>query len=224
MDGSQYEYFVKAVLVDRLNLKADDLMSTKEPGVSFPGDPEFVHQIDWFHVDGTEVAEYITIIECKYRSSSKVDQEDLAKLAFVKSSMKASKAIMVSNQGFTKGAQALAKAERIALLTISLDEYLDETISDVDTSQVVDDLYNQVSAAVQVQKNNYEVVVVQRLLGDSNEGGLDIVKGLLRDPAIRQKAEELLRDPEVRNTVERVVRENPDIARKAQDLLRGWKF
>ena len=91
MKGTDYEQVVRAVLVQKLDISPDELKSVREHGATLPGTPELKHQIDLFHVDSTEIADYITIIECKYRTSASIDQEELAKLAFVKSSIKASK-------------------------------------------------------------------------------------------------------------------------------------
>jgi hypothetical protein len=81
MNGIEYEQLVRAVLVKTLKIDPTELKSAREEGATLPGTPELKHQIDLFHIDRTEIADYITVIECKFRGSSPVDQEELAKLA-----------------------------------------------------------------------------------------------------------------------------------------------
>lgn len=219
MEGIEYEKFVKAVLVHKLNLAPDKLRSTREPGVTFHGDENLFHQIDLFHVDGNELAEYTTIIECKYRTSEKIDQKIVQNFAFVKGSVKASKAIIVSNQGFTSGAKALAKVEKIALLQIIPDEFL-ETVK---YNNPVDELYKNYLDAINSSSNTYEVVVVQRFAPDPNDKGKDFVEALLSDPQIRSKVEELARNPEIRERANDFLKANPDLAKKANDFLKRFR-
>ncbi len=219
MKGIEYEKFVKAVLVHKLNLSPDKLKSTREPGVTFPGDEKLFHQIDLFHVDGNEIAEYTTIIECKYRTSEQIDQKIVQNFAFVKGSIKASKAIIVSNQGFTSGAKALAKVEKIALLQIVPDAVLEEP----ENNSPVNELYENYLNSFKEGSNKYNVVVVQRMLPDPNDKGTDLIESLLSDPHIRSKVEELANDPEIRRRANDFLRGNPDLARKANDFLKGFR-
>ena len=115
MNGTEYEQFVRAVLCRRLGIPADAMQSTHAEGVTLPNSDGVEHQIDLFFIDETEIAEYVTIIECKYRTSRPVDQMLVQNLAFVRDNTRAHKAILVSNQGFTSGAKAVAESQKIAL-------------------------------------------------------------------------------------------------------------
>jgi Restriction endonuclease len=219
MTGTEYEQFVRAVLCRTLKLEPDKLQSTHSAGVTLPGAGNLEHQIDLFYVDETEVAEYVTIIECKYRESRPVDQALLQNLAFVRDSMRAHKAIMVSNQGFTKGARAVAESQRIALLTVEPKGEYEPTPSHSDADALFAVIQSELDRA---PRNNYEVVVVCKL-HDDGTGGRDLISELLADPRIREKATEMLRDPTVRDTV-RVAAENPELARKAMGFLGRRRF
>ena len=74
MTGPEYEQFVRAVLSEKLKLPPEELQSTHSPGATLPGTSNLQHQIDLFYVQETEVAKYVTIIECKYRGTRPVDQ------------------------------------------------------------------------------------------------------------------------------------------------------
>lgn len=219
MNGAQYEQFVRAVLVKRLELDPADMQSAKASGVSFPGTDEVRHQIDLFYTDRGEVADYLTIIECKYRSADRIDQEEVGKLAFVKASVRASKAILVTNRGFTSGARSVATAENIALLVIDPQvEYREGT-----PGEDVATLFAAAQALLD-RSGSYQMTVVCRVMPDPNERGRDLIAGLLADPAIRAEADRLLSDPAVRQRVAELARNNPDVARKALDFLRGHKW
>ncbi|MEM7062848.1 MAG: restriction endonuclease [Cyanobacteria bacterium P01_B01_bin.77] len=221
MKGSDYEQLVRAVLVRKLNISPDELKSTREEGVTFPGDPELRHQIDLYHLDSTEIADYITIIECKWRTNVLVDQELLAKLAYVKGSLKASKAIMVTNVDFTAGARALAKAEKIALLKVVPDEEFVQEVNSIESRATADEFFDAVLSRVTARPRGCDTVVVSRLLPDPNDRGLDLIDQLLSDPTVRNEVEKFVNDPAVRETASRILRDNPDLERKARDFLRG---
>ena len=118
MKGLEYEQFVRAILSEKLKLAPEELQSTHAPGVVLPGASSLQHQIDLFYVQETEVAKYLTIVECKYRASRPVDQQLVQNLAFVRENVRAHKAIMVTNVGFTNGAKAVAESQEIALVVI----------------------------------------------------------------------------------------------------------
>ncbi len=219
MTGTEYEQFVRAVLVRRLGLQPDRLQSARATGVSFPGGEEVKHQIDLFFTEEGEVADYLTIIECKYRESSKVDQEEVGKLAFVKSSLRASKAILVTNKGFTSGACAVATAEKIALLVVEPQVAIHEDVA----SGSVDELFAAAQAALD-RADSHKMTVVCRAFPDPNDRGTDLIAGLLSDPAIRAQAERLVNDPGVREQVADIARRNPDLARQAMNFFKkgGW--
>src|SRR4051812_36192564 len=99
MTSQDYEQFVRAVLAERLKLRPERIKSMRSPGTTLPHAPGLRHQIDLMYIHENELAEYVTIIECKYRTSANVDQPELQNLAFVKGSVGAHKAIMVTNHG-----------------------------------------------------------------------------------------------------------------------------
>jgi hypothetical protein len=223
MTGFQYEQFVRAILAMRLGISAENLQSAKEPGVTLPSGLPVTHQIDLLYVERSEIADYLTIIECKYRSSTPVDQDDVAKLAFVKGSVRAAKAILVTNTEFTRGAQALADAERIGLLVVRPDVH-DRELSRIPTSGSTDGLFAAVEQVLARSTGNHGIIVVQRIMPSPGEGGRDLLEALVADPNLRSAAINVVRDPQVRSHVERVVCENPDLARQAIDFLRKGRF
>ncbi len=214
MTGPEYEQFVRAVLCRKLNILPEKLQSTRSPGVSLPNAGDIEHQIDLFYVDETEIAEYVTIIECKYRGSRPVDQTLLQNLAFVRDNTRAHKAIMVSNQGFTDGAYKIAESQKIALLTIEPTREYTPAQPNTD----VDELFRVIQNEIDRTPSSYDVVVVHKL-HDDGTGGRNLISDLLADPQIRQKAAELLRDPQMRETAQRLASENPDLVRKAMNFF-----
>jgi Restriction endonuclease len=219
MTGREYEQFVRAVLSRKLNIPPDTLRSTHSPGVTLPNAGGIEHQIDLFYVDETEVAEYVTIIECKYRGSRPVDQILVQNLAFVRTNTRAHKAILVSNQGFTDGAYKVAESQTIALLTIKPTSEYVSARGDSD----VDMMFRAIQSEIDRIPRSYEVIVVHKL-HDDGTGSRNLVADLLADPRIREKAAELLRDPNVQETAQRIAADNPDLARRAMDFLRKRPF
>jgi hypothetical protein len=217
MTGSEYEQFVRAVLAKRLKLVDSQLVSTREPGVTLPGAANLKHQIDLMYFQETEIAEYITIIECKWRESGPVDQQEIQNLAFVKDSTRSHKAIMVTNNGFTAGAKAVAESQRIALLVITPSFEFSESYD------TVDELFKLMAHKVETG-SNHEMVVCRRFAPDPNERGTDLIEGLLADPAIRKTVEDLLEDPSVRKAAGRILRDNPDLASAARKFLGGGRW
>jgi hypothetical protein len=222
MTGAQYEQIVRSVLARKLAIPPDELRSGREPGAVLPDGPAVLHQVDLIYTDKTAVADYITVIECKYRSTAPVDQEEVAKLAFVKGSMRASKAILVTNTEFTRGAQALADAEKIALLIVraGIDA---AALSAVPTAGDADSIFQAVEDVLARTKARSEVIVVRRFASEPGSGR-DLIGTLAADPEVRAMAEKALRDPAIRNEVEQTLRANPDLARKAMDFLKGRGF
>lgn len=221
MTGQEYEQFVRAVLCHHLGLDSSSLKSMREPGVTLPGGANLKHQIDLYHVKETEIAKYTTIIECKYRSSGLVDQQEMQNLAFVKENTRAHKAIMVTNKGFTSGAKAVADSQEIALLVI---EPAEASIPHASASDV-----DEVFAAAQeylARKSTtaYKMTVTRKICSDSSSSVFDSLDELLADPEVRRQAEKLLDDPNIRKQASRIAADNPDIARKAMDFFNkgGW--
>lgn len=220
LTGPEYEQFVRAVLCDRLNIAPDALISARSPGATLPGTSHLQHQIDLFYVEETEVAKYLTIIECKYRTSAPVDQQELQNLAFVKDNIRAHKAIMVTNRGFTGGAKAVAESQEIALLIVDPELQL-TTSSEIGD---VDELFRIIQTTLRDKPSGYKIRVERKFHGDPNDSAFDLIEGLLSDPVIRQQVEGLLRDPGIRDQAHRFVQQNPDLAKKAMDFLKKGRW
>lgn len=219
MTGTQYERFVRAVLVKRLGLDSNKLKSVRSQGVTFPGGSPVKHQIDLVYTEGNEIAEYKTIIECKYRSKDKVDQEEIAKIAFVKTNLRASKAIMITNNGFTEGADALAESEKIALIVLAPKLAITEIMEKTEDNQ----LFSAIQEKLDSTPASYDMDIQRRLASSPNDKGSDLIGKILADPTIREHARQVLRDPVAQGIATRMVRENPEIARIAMDFF-GKKF
>jgi hypothetical protein len=222
MTGSQYEQYVRAVLARKLKLSPEALRSAKEPGTTLPDGSPVSHQIDLLFTEHGAVADYVTIIECKYRSSAPVDQEEVAKLAFVKGSMKASKAILVTNTMFTKGADAIAGAEKIALLVVKPRVERD-ALALVPPSAGADELFREMERLLSTSDKAPEVVVVRRICAGPDDGH-DLLESLLRDEEVREAATAALRDPRIRDEISKAARDNPALAEKALGFLRRGRF
>ena len=219
MTGHQYEQFVRAVLVRRVRrfrLSPDKLRSTRASGVQFPGEKEPKHQIDLLYVDENEIAEYTTIIECKYHGSRKVEQGEIEKLAYVKSSLRASKAILVTNCGFTDGADRVAEAEKIALLVITPRISVDE----IDKGLSGDDLFQAVDARLQAEPDGYDFDVKRKITPDPSDRSMDLVSALISHPTIRHQTVSFPRDRGVPRVVKQITRDAPNVVRKTMDIFK----
>jgi hypothetical protein len=204
--GPEYEQLVRAVLSQRLGLPPEDLRSTRAPGAVLPNAGSIRHQIDLFYVHETEVAKYVTIVECKYRNSRLIDQERVQNLAFVRNSMSAHKAIMVTNIGYTPGAKSVADSQQIALLVVEPGP----TVSSLPEDAKVEDVFASFQAQISKDPSCCDTVVVRKLRADPSDRARDLAS--------------LLADPSVRETVRRFTASNPGIARAAMDFLRKGRF
>jgi len=120
MTGEDYEAFVRAAIVHWTGIDPARIKTRKVDAPTLPDLPPLSHQIDLMLIEETSLGEYITIIECKYRSKPdvKVTRRDVEKLAFVRNSLRASKALLMTNTGFDGGARTLAVSERIGLIVV----------------------------------------------------------------------------------------------------------
>ena len=119
MHGAVYEQLVRAVLSEKLGLSPQQIQSTRNPGTHLPNPKNIRHDIQLFYVHGSDVTKQMTIVECIHLDDRPVDQERIQNLAFVRISLGAHKAIMVTNNGFTAGAKAVAESQQIALLVMN---------------------------------------------------------------------------------------------------------
>jgi hypothetical protein len=217
--GIEYEQLVRAVLSEKLGLPPNELRSTRAPGAVLPNAGSVQHQIDLFYVQETELAKYVTIVECKYRESRPVDQELVQNLAFVRNSMSAHKAIMVTNKGYTAGATAVAESQQIALLVV--EPRL--AVSSLPEGAEVEEVFASFQTQISRDPSCCDVVVVRKFRADPGDRARDLAS-LLADPEVRTQAEKLLHEPGVREAVRQFAANNPDIARKAMGFLRRGRF
>ena len=115
MNSVQYEELCRYFLSVLLDVPVSEIKSVSIPNPSRPGLAEYRHQIDLYWEDGNELVSYINIANAKWRTNSKIEQGEVLLLNQVKQKVAAHKAMMLSNVGFTKGAQAVAQDEGIAL-------------------------------------------------------------------------------------------------------------
>ena len=216
MTGHQYEQFVRAVLIRELKWSPDKLQSTRVPGVQFPGEKGPKHQIDLLYVDENEIAEYTTIIECKYHGTRKVEQGEIGNLAYVKSSLRASKAILVTNYGFTDGAETVARAEKIALLVIT--PHIN--VNEIDKGLSGEDLFRVIDTRIQESSHAYNFDVKKKIASDPNDRSIDLVSSLISKPTIRHQAVILPRYSGVQKVVKQVTRDTPAIVRKTPGIFK----
>lgn len=216
MTGHQYEQFARAVLVRELKLSPDELRSTRMPGVQFPGEKELKHQIDLFYVDETEVAEYITIFQCKYRKSRKVGQAEVLLLASVRSNISASKAILVTNRGFTSGADSAAARGKIGLSVITprIDVY------GIDKALRGEDLFQSIDAKLQESPHGYDFEVKRKFAPDPGDRSMDLMSAFISRPTVRRQVVSSARAPEVPKVVKQITRHSPNIVRKGMDSFK----
>ena len=220
MTGLEYEHFVRAALAEQLRVPSEKIVSRHAYGATLPGAKELQHQIDLMFIQDSEIAEYLTIFECKYRGSGLVDQPDIQNLAFVRESMRAHKAIMVTNHGFTGGAKAVAESQRIALLVVTPNV----DISDCTSSEEANAVFHAIQTRLRDRPGSYNMTVVAKFGPDPNDRGTDVIEQLLADPQVRRVVADALSRPDVQEAAGRIIRDNPDITRKAMDFFNRRGF
>ena len=130
MNSIQYEELCRFFLADKLRISIKEVRSVTIPSPIQPDLPEYNHQIDLYWEGGDELTRYVNIANAKWRSSGKVEQGEVLLLQQVKVDIPANKAMMITNIGFTKGAEAVAKKHGIALHIVC--PSFDHTILDSD--------------------------------------------------------------------------------------------
>ena len=115
MNSIQYEELCRLFIADKFKLSIEEVQSVRIPNPRRPDLPKYRHQIDLYWEDGNELTENKYVANAKWRSSAKIDQPDILLLQKVKEKVAANKAVMITNIGFTEGAEAVAKDEGIAL-------------------------------------------------------------------------------------------------------------
>ncbi len=115
MNGTQYEEFCRRFLANELKIPIEKIRSDMIPNATLPGLTQYSQQIDLWWQDENDLIEHINIADAKWRSSAKVEKGDVEKLLQAKEGIRAHKAMMITNNGFTKGAMSVAENHRIAL-------------------------------------------------------------------------------------------------------------
>lgn len=115
VNSQQYEELCRYFLAEKLGTSVEKIKSIRIPNPTRPGLPEYQHQVDLYWEIESELGTYLHIANAKWRGNNKVDQQEVMLLQQVKQKIAAHKALMLTNQGYTAGAIAVAKDEGIAL-------------------------------------------------------------------------------------------------------------
>jgi len=115
MNSVQYEELCRLFVAQELGLRVDQVRSIREPNPVRPGLKQFEHQIDLYWETEDNLCLYVNIADAKWRGSAPVDQEEVAKVDWVRTQIEAQKALLITNTSFTEGAYNLAVQKRIAL-------------------------------------------------------------------------------------------------------------
>jgi hypothetical protein len=115
MNSRQYEELCRYFLAEKLGMSVEQIQSIHIPNPTRPELPEYKHQIDLYWEIESELVKYLHIANAKWRGDDKVDQPEVLLLQQVKQKVAAHKALILTTQGYTKGAVAAAKDEGIAL-------------------------------------------------------------------------------------------------------------
>ncbi len=113
MNSIQYEELCRFYIAKKLQITVDMVKSIHVPNPIRPGLPQYKHQIDLFWETEDEISRYLNIANAKWRIHAKVDQPEVLLLQQVKQKTGAHKALMITNTGFTSGADAAARDDRI---------------------------------------------------------------------------------------------------------------
>lgn len=115
MHSKQYEELCRLFLATELGIGIDSIRSADVPCASLPDKPEYKTQIDLYWYTENSLCQYFNVANAKWRGSSKVDQGEVQLLFQVAQDVRAQKAVMITNLGFTEGALAVAENKGIAL-------------------------------------------------------------------------------------------------------------
>ncbi len=115
MNSQQYEELCRYFLAEKLGMSVEQVQSIHIPNPTRPELPEYKHQIDLYWETESELGKYLHIANAKWRGNDKVDQPEVLLLQQVKQKVAAHKALILTTQGYTAGAVAVAKDEGIAL-------------------------------------------------------------------------------------------------------------
>jgi hypothetical protein len=118
MNSTQYEELCRYFVAEKSGIDVEKIRSVRVQNPTRPGMPQYKHQIDLYWETDTELSLYLNITNAKWRGSDAVDQPEVLLLQKVKEKIAAHKAFMLTNTGFTSGAEAVAKDEGIALYVV----------------------------------------------------------------------------------------------------------
>lgn len=141
MNSKQYEELSRFFLSIKLQIDINKILSIHMPNPSLPNLPDYKHQIDLYWETGDELTKYLNIANVKWRSTEKVEQGEVLLLQQVKQSVKAHKAMMITNIGFTSGAIAVAKHEGISLHIVKPD-FDFHKLSKNNSNQILSEIQN----------------------------------------------------------------------------------
>lgn len=175
MNSVQYEELCRFYIAKKLRISVDLVKSVHVPNPIRPGLPQYKHQIDLYWETEDEISKYLNIANAKWRGPSKVDQPDVLLLQQVKQKVGAHKALMITNTGFTSGAEAAARDDGIGMHVVvpAFDysrlpkrnrEEIQKTLTEAQ-SQAVEIIYHSNTA--------YKAVDVELIGHDDSIAGLD---------------------------------------------------
>jgi hypothetical protein len=218
-----YREFVRAAISRELRVPIDSITPRTGRGSTPPGAGSVFAGIDLIHVGGNELAEVITFINCDFHPTATrlTDETEVMRLSYLRNEAKASKAMLVSNVGFSAAANKLAQRENIALLKLSPSAEMESRLLAFADRSPSETLIADIERFIDSQQvSTYDKVVVHRLHGEVADG--ELIEELLRNPEIKAKAQEVLRDPNARCVAEKFLNENPELQRLARDFFKKF--
>lgn len=121
MNSRQYEELCRYFIAEKLALPIEQIRSPRIPNPRRPGLRAYSHQIDLYWETGNELTSHINIANAKWRATRRVNQSDMELLDKVRQEISAHKAVMITNVGFTKGAEAVAEHNEMGLWLVQSD-------------------------------------------------------------------------------------------------------
>jgi hypothetical protein len=115
MNDVQYEELCRYFISKMTGLPISKIESIRIPNPKRGDLPKYKHQIDLYWETSDDICLYLNIANAKWRSTEKVNQEDILLLQQVKQEVAAHKAVMITNSEFTSGAKAAAMNHGVGL-------------------------------------------------------------------------------------------------------------
>lgn len=116
-----YREFVRAAVAKEMEVPIESITPHAGRTAATTGAGTVFAGVDLIHVGGSELAEIVTFINCDFHADDSLltEETEVMRLAYLRDEAKASKAMLVSNVGYSAGAHALAEKEKVALLKLS---------------------------------------------------------------------------------------------------------